>query len=99
MEPEDGGIPAIGKRGGDSKLALSAFPRFTHDNKFELTEESTKSDDVGHKDFDYYRDYYLNEHWRKDLENEHIMAINRFLEPVLVENSGYKIIPAAGRSE
>jgi len=68
-------------------------------NKFELTEESTKSDDVGHKDFDYYRDYYLNEHWRKDLENEHIMAINRFLEPVLVENSGYKIIPAAGRSE
>jgi hypothetical protein len=65
--------------------------------KFELPVEPTKSDDVGHKDFDYYRDYYLNERWRKELGHEHIMAINRFLEPAIVEKSGYKIIPTMGK--
>ena len=64
--------------------------------KFELTMESTKIDDVGHKDFDYYRDYYLNEHWRKELGHEHIMAINRFLDPAIVERSGYETIPTSG---
>jgi len=64
--------------------------------KFELTVESTKKDDVGHKDFNYYHDYYLNERWRKELGHEHIAAINHFLEPAIVERSGYEIIPTAG---
>lgn len=60
--------------------------------KFELAIESTKSADVGQKDFDYYRDYYLNERWKQDLGHDHIKMINSYLDPDIVEKSGYRLL-------
>ena len=62
--------------------------------KFELPIEAIKKDDIGKKDYDYYRDYYLNERWREELSNEHIRAINHFLTPVTVKRAGYKLLHA-----
>jgi len=62
---------------------------------FEVPEESTKSSDIGVKDFSYYLDYYLQERWRKDLEHKDIVAINQFLDTDIVEQAGYSLLPAA----
>ncbi len=63
-------------------------------NKFELPIEAIKKDDVGKKDYNYYRDYYLKERWREELSGEHIRAINHFLAPAVVKRAGYKLLQA-----
>lgn len=60
--------------------------------KFTILNKSAKQEDVGKKDLDYYRDYYLNQRWCKKLSTEHIEIINRFLEPTIVEEAGYTLI-------
>lgn len=60
--------------------------------KFTLLNKAAKEDDVGKKDFDYYRDYYLNQLWIEQLTSEHIKTINQFLNRCIVEEAGYKLI-------
>lgn len=60
--------------------------------KFTFLNMSAKEDDVGKKDFDYYRDYYLNQKWQEKLTNEHIKTINHFLDPIIVQEAGYTML-------
>jgi hypothetical protein len=60
--------------------------------KYELPVDAVKKQDTGKKDFEYYRDYYLNERWQDKLGSAEISAINRFLAPALVENAGYTML-------
>ena len=60
--------------------------------KFTILNKSAKQEDVGKKDLDYYRDYYLNQRWREQLTAEHITLINQYLDPAIVEEAGYKMI-------
>lgn len=54
----------------------------TYANVTESTKEHAKSND-------YYRDYYLNEAWRKDLKPEEIAFINEHLDPEVMAFLGY----------
>lgn len=49
--------------------------------------ESAKQD-LG-KNYDYYRDYYLNERWRREWSNESLDIVNRQLDPALMAHFGY----------
>lgn len=53
-------------------------------------ERSTKGDEK--KNFDYYRDYYLNERWRDELPREAIPIINARLDASLVGRFGYELL-------
>ncbi len=53
---------------------------------------STKKEDEGKKDFEYYQDYYLNQRWKDQLSEEDILTINHFLNPQIVERAGYQLI-------
>ncbi len=52
-------------------------------------ERSTK--DAG-KNGDYYRDYYLNERWRRDLTDAAVMAINGAVDRQLMARFGYELL-------
>lgn len=52
-------------------------------------ERSTKDKS---KDGNYYRDYYLNEKWRKELPREAIPIINKSLDKDLMSHFGYEIL-------
>ncbi len=58
-------------------------------NRIENFNESTKKD---HKDFNYYRNYYLKEEWRKEINREEVEAINHYLDLSLVESCNYNIV-------
>lgn len=60
--------------------------------KFTILNKSAKQQDVGKKDLNYYRDYYLNERWRNELTPENIKTINKYLDPSIVKEAGYKMI-------
>ncbi len=44
------------------------------------------------KDYDYYKDYYLNELWRKELNDGQIKLINQYLNKDLLKHFGYSLI-------
>jgi hypothetical protein len=59
------------------------------DNYFSNLDESTKEKS---KNFDYYRDYYLNERWKDELSDESISIINSRLDRNLVDYFGYELL-------
>ena len=59
-------------------------------NGLENVTGSTKNDSG--KDFDTYRDYYLQEKWREDLSSKAIEVINKNLDKALMDELGYKFI-------
>ena len=56
---------------------------------FSNLHESTKEKS---KNFDYYRDYYLNEKWKNELSDEAISTINSRLDKTLVDYFGYELL-------
>jgi hypothetical protein len=52
-------------------------------------DESTKYES---KDSDYYRDYYVNERWRKNLTDQSIAIINRYLDREVMNRFGYQYL-------
>ena len=50
---------------------------------------STKERD---KDISYYRDYYLNEKWRRLLSRNALTTINSFLDRELMNHFGYAVL-------
>ncbi|MDG1718853.1 MAG: hypothetical protein P8H17_03390 [Flavobacteriales bacterium] len=57
-------------------------------DKFKNYDNSTKNDN---KDFNDYQDYYLNELWRKELDNDEINLINSKLDLNVLSHFGYEI--------
>ncbi len=45
------------------------------------------------KDFNYYKNYYLNEKWRDELSMDAISIINEAVDKTLMSNFGYKVLP------
>ena len=64
------------------------------DQDFTVPQDAVKEDDVSKKDFNYYRDYYLNEKWRSKLNATHISQINTYLDKDLVQHFAYDVLDA-----
>ncbi|WP_300463366.1 inositol monophosphatase family protein [Desulfobacula sp.] len=75
----------------DPKKFLSNVSRYIEkkSDEFYILNESAKKSDVGKKDFNYYRDYYLKQRWREQLSDEDIKIINHFLNPSILSQVGY----------
>lgn len=58
---------------------------------FENVTTSTKDN---RKDYDFYRDYYLNDRWRDSLSMESIEEINSRLDPSVAGHYGYEFLTA-----
>lgn len=59
-------------------------------DKFINYESSTKD---RKKDFNYYRNYYLNEKWKDEITSRAIAIINETLDKSLMSYFGYKLLP------
>jgi len=79
----------------DQESAISPILELTgrKNEEFEPLIDATKTidRDLG-KDLDYFKDYYGERKWRHDLDPESIRRINEYLDPVLMENTGYEFI-------
>lgn len=57
---------------------------------FQNIEKSTK--EPGRKNFDFYRNYYLQEEWKKNLDSKALTIINGSLDHDLAKSLGYEVI-------
>lgn len=53
---------------------------------------AAKEEDKQTKDYDYYRDYYLQEHWREKLKPQDIKWINAYLDKDVMKAFGYSLL-------
>ena len=63
----------------------------TSNKKVSIPLESTKKT-TNEKDFEFYKNYYVNEVWRKKINSEQIAVVNSFLDHDLVKRAGYSIL-------
>jgi hypothetical protein len=63
---------------------------------FQNIDDAVKNRDRG-KTFATYKDYYLNERWREELETDCISLINECLDPRVMAHFGYQRIETAKR--
>lgn len=68
----------------------SRFSIAKNGNTFINFTQSTKEKG---KDINYYRDYYLDEKWRRLLSAEAVSTINKFLDRNLMDHFGYAVLP------
>lgn len=59
--------------------------------EFKNIHQAAKKEDQG-KNHDHYRDYYLNERWRRKLNPEDVQWISSQLDPVVMNAFGYKFL-------
>ena len=69
-------------------ISISEKLKLPLKEKFKNYDESTKDDN---KNFNDYQDYYLNELWKKDMNNDEIIFINSKLDLNVLSYFRYKI--------
>ncbi|MFX0092900.1 MAG: hypothetical protein ACFFBD_14170 [Candidatus Hodarchaeota archaeon] len=54
--------------------------------------QPTKNEDLGKKNLDFYRRYYLEEKWKEELNENSLKIINKYLDKEILDEFGYSLI-------
>jgi len=71
-----------------SKIKQKFNVNYKH-SSFKNISRSTKGDN---KDFSFYRKYYLDEQWKKELSDKSISIINKYLDKELIDYYDYNLL-------
>lgn len=79
----------------DALARIAGTARISLTGSFSNILDSTKRRET--RDNDAYRNYYLNEEWRAQLDDKVIAEINQRLDIDIVKKAGYELLPEAGK--